>query len=275
MKSFSVTGVFSVLMLYLLDNDLRKKISFPASHILVFFASAIVVSILFYSSFFSNNAGILDSIKTFTNYFTKAGANSNHNHPWYYYFELMLYSNNDKVFFSEILILLFSFIGIYFSFFCKKENQGITLFKFLSLFSLLQLIVYSAIPYKTPWLALNFWIGFLMLAAFGITMFYLLFIRKAPRVIFTLFIALVLLHNLWQTYNINLKYPYQPENPFTYSQATFDVVVLTKRITDISDSIPEGKKVLINVVAPVSDYWPLPWYLRKFKNHSIAVLWKD
>ncbi len=260
------TGIFSALILYLLDNNIRKKISFPVSHIFIFLVSSIFVSILFYSSFFSNNGGIFDSLKTFTNYFTKAGANSDHIHPWFYYLKLLLYSNNDKIFFSEIFLFLFSLIGIYFSFFSKNENRGFTIFKFLSLFSLLQLFVYSAIPYKTPWLALNFWIGFLILAAFGITRIYFILDRKASKIIITSFVALILFHNLWQTYNTNYKYPYQPENPFTYSQATLDVVTLAQRITDIADFIPEEKNILIDVVAPGSDYWPLPWYLRKFKN---------
>ncbi len=260
------TGVFSFLILYLLDKDIRKKISLPMSHISIFFVSAIIVSILFYSSFFSNNAGILDSLKTFSNYFTKAGENSDHNHPWYYYLKLMLYTNNDKIFFSEIFLFLLSTIGIYFSFFSKNQNRSFTIFKFLSLFSLLQLFVYSVIPYKTPWLALNFWIGFLMLAAFGISQIYFFLNGKTAKIILASVVTLVLSHNLWQTYDTNYKYPYQPENPFTYSQATLDVITLAHRVTDIAEAMPKGENILIDVAAPDSDYWPLPWYLRKFKN---------
>ncbi len=38
------------------------------------------------------------------------------------------------------------------------------------------------------------------------------------------------------------------------------------RVTDIAEAMPKGENILIDVAAPDSDYWPLPWYLRKFKN---------
>lgn len=265
------TGFFSALILYMLDNDFRKKIIFSLSHISVFLISALVVAILFYSSFFSNNAGIIDSLKTFTNYFTKAGGNQEHIHPWYYYFKLLLYTNNDKIFFTEIFLFLFAGMGIYFSFFKENFEKNYSIFKFISIYALLQLFVYSAIPYKTPWLALNFWIGFLILASFGIVRAYFVFKQKEGRILFVVFVGMILFQNLWQTYDTNFKYPYQPENPFTYSQATPDVITLAKVVTDIADSTPEGKNILIDVIAPNSDYWPLPWYLRKFKN----VAWNN
>ncbi len=265
------TGILSVLILYMSDNDFRKKILFSLSHVSIFLVSAVIVATLFYSSFFSNNAGIVDSLKTFTNYFTKAGGNQEHIHPWYYYLKLLLYTDNDKIFFTEIFLFLFAGIGMYFSFFNKNSERNYSLFKFISLFSLLQLFVYSAIPYKTPWLALNFWIGFLILAAFGIVKSYFVFKQKSGKILFIIFAGMVLFQNLWQTYDTNFKYPYQPENPFTYSQATPDVITLAKIVTDIADSTSEGKNILIDVTAPNSDYWPLPWYLRKFKN----VAWNN
>ena len=164
----------------------------------------------------------------------------------------------------------FTSLGIYFSF-NRRHTENKSIFKFISLFSLLQLFVYSAIPYKTPWLALNFWIGFLILAAYGIVKSYFVFKQKGGRILFVAFVGMILFQNLWQTYDTNFKYPYQAENPFTYSQATPDVITLTKIVTDIADSTPEGKNILIDVTAPKSDYWPLPWYLRKFKN----VAWNN
>jgi hypothetical protein len=29
---------------------------------------------------------------------------------------------------------------------------------------------------------------------------------------------------------------------------------------------PEGHNTIVKVIAPDGDYWPLPWYLRRFKN---------
>ena len=38
---------------------------------------------------------------------------------------------------------------------------------FLGIYALAIAVIYSAIPYKTPWLALNFWLPLAILAGFG------------------------------------------------------------------------------------------------------------
>jgi len=265
------SGITSILILYLFDNDIRKKIIISTNHVILFISTAIFISILFYSSFFSNYDGIYDSLKTFSNYFSKASENGDHIQSWYYYIELLVYSNNEKIIFSEIFLLLFALIGIYFSLFSKQENQTIIIFRFLSFFSFIQIVIYSLIPYKTPWLALNFWVGLLLLSAFGITKTYSLFAKRISKQIYSGVVIIFLIHNLWQTYEINYKYPFQPENPFTYSQATCDVVSLTKHITDVLEAVPDKENILISVIVPENDYWPLPWYFRKFKK----VAWNN
>jgi uncharacterized protein (TIGR03663 family) len=59
-------------------------------HILIFAATACVISALFYSSFFTHPKGILDSFMAYKNYLQRAGQNSWHLHPWFYYFKLLL-----------------------------------------------------------------------------------------------------------------------------------------------------------------------------------------
>lgn len=258
------TAVGTFILMILFDRSLKEKISVSFNHSILFVVSAMIVSVVFYSSFFSNWQGVLDSIKTFTNYFSKAASNSYHIHPWYYYIKLLLFSNNSLIIFSELFLFLFSVIGIVYSFTKKTSNQ--IFFRFISIFSLSQFLVYSIIPYKTPWLALNFWIGFIILAAFGIIQTYSLIKNQQLKIIFSVFILLGISWNLWQSYVVNFKYPFQPQNPFTYSQAEFDVVELSEIVTKIADKRKAGEKILINVTSPNDDYWPLPWYLRRFEN---------
>ncbi|MEN8192284.1 MAG: flippase activity-associated protein Agl23 [Bacteroidota bacterium] len=262
---FGVT-VVSLIILYFLDTNIKQNFSYSINHLLMFIISALAVSILFYSSFFSNYEGILDSLKTFSNYFTKAAENIDHVHPWYYYIDLLIYTNNDKIFYTDLFILLFAFGGMFYSFFSNQDNKNTSFFRFISIYSLFQFIIYSAIPYKTPWLVLNFWIGFLFLSAFGIFQTYLLLNKRLIKVVYLSIVSLVLINSLWQTFKVNFEFPYQPENPFTYSQATMDVVNLSEKINSLAETTIEQKDILINVVAPNDDYWPLPWYLRKFNN---------
>jgi hypothetical protein len=41
---------------------------------------------------------------------------------------------------------------------------------------------------------------------------------------------------------------------------------LVSRVESLADASPQGRQTLIEVMAGEGDYWPLPWYLRSFKN---------
>jgi hypothetical protein len=55
-------------------------------------------------------------------------------------------------------------------------------------------------------------------------------------------------------------------NPYVYAHPTKNVIKIAERIEQISKADPAGDKITILVVCPTGDYWPLPWYLRDFKN---------
>ncbi len=259
-------STISFLMLYFFYPVVRPKLRVRKIDLLIFAVTSIFVSILFYSSFFTNPAGISDSILTFSNYFSKAGNNIDHLKPWYYYFELMLFTRNDLIIFTEIPLFIFTLIGFYFSFVGKKNSTEQYFFKFISIFSIIQALVYSLIPYKTPWLLLNFWIGFIIVASYGIYKFYSILTYKNSQIVFIILIGIILSHNLFQTYKTSFAQCFQPENPFTYSQSTLEIVEVSDKIIRVALANPNETDVMINVIAEDNDYWPLPWYLRKLKN---------
>ncbi len=260
-------GFSSLMILYFLNKEFKSRLFFYKKHLVLFAIIFVGISILFYSSFFTNPNGIFDSLKTFTNYFSKAGNNADHVQPWFYYFNFLLFTNNNLFFFTELPVFIFALFGLYFIFSIK--NQQNYLFRFISLFTIIQSIVYFIIPYKTPWLALNFWIGFLFISAFGIYSILKILLAKKIKIIFILVIILLLGHNIYQTYLTNYKFPYQLENPFTYSQPTPVVISAAKKIIEVADST--NKNIYVHVISENNDYWPLPWYLRKLKN----VAWNN
>ena len=74
---------------------------------------AVVVSVVFFSSFGANRVGPLDSIRTYVNYFRKAGAESVHLHPWYYYLRMLAFSRYGRgPIWSEGLILVLCLVGL-------------------------------------------------------------------------------------------------------------------------------------------------------------------
>ncbi|GAF95998.1 unnamed protein product, partial [marine sediment metagenome] len=73
---------------------------------------AVVVSITLFSAFFTNASGPIDSLRTYATYFDRAGGHGVHNHPWHYYFRILLYFHYPPApVWSEGLIVLLAIIG--------------------------------------------------------------------------------------------------------------------------------------------------------------------
>jgi hypothetical protein len=43
-----------------------------------------------------------------------------------------------------------------------------------------------------------------------------------------------------------------------------DTLELVEKVEALAKAHPEGHHMMIQVIAPSGDYWPLPWYLRRF-----------
>jgi predicted membrane-bound mannosyltransferase len=67
------------------------------------------------------------------------------------------------------------------------------------------------------------------------------------------------------------SYATDRRNPYVYAQTVPNALELVDWVKAIARLSPEGNQTVLKVVAPESDYWPLPWYLRQFKR----VGWYD
>ena len=67
---------------------------------------------------------------------------------------------------------------------------------------------------------------------------------------------------------LGIQFPYAADqkNPYVYAQTSPDLFRLVRKIEDLAASSLQEKQTLIKVMAPEDDFWPLPWYLRSFKN---------
>ncbi len=243
-----------------------KLINF--SHCAALIAAALAVSALFYSSFFTNTAGISDSYLAYTNYFNKAANDDWHIQPWYYYLKLLIFSKGlTGQIWSEALIVLLAVTGSLVAI-SKKGVSGVDfrLIRFFFYFTLISAIIYSAIPYKTPWNMLGFLQGMIVLAAVGTVAAINFFSRSSLRIFLALVLTAGVIHLMTQSYLSNHKYYSDPSNPYVYAHTTNDIFSIAERIHDIANVHPDGKNMYINVISPENDYWPLPWYLRSFPN---------
>ncbi len=254
-----------VLLHFLSQKSFAGKI-FGIKTILLFIIPFGLVSVLLFTSFFTNARGIFDSLKAVSNYFYKAGNFPEHIYPWHYYFSLIIFKEIDSFTFTEIFILLFSLAGIFFAIkYWNNEEPKNSFIKIILVFTILETVIYSLIPYKTPWTMMTFWTGILIMAAYGINET-ISHSKKYFRHLFIFIAAVGVVHQELQAYQISFKYQYHPQNPFVYSQATPDVEIIGNRIREITSAAAEKDKTFICVIAGKDDYWPLPWYLRSFKN---------
>jgi uncharacterized protein (TIGR03663 family) len=244
------------------SRDGRQKFAVSGRNIWTAMLCWLVVSVLFFSSFFTHWQGVLDSVLTYETYFTRAGENVRHGHPWYYFLQILTFTKGDHgPVWTEAGIVVFGFFGIWNAIKEKASplEAGGELRLFLGLYALLMLCVSSAIPYKTPWLVLGALQPLILMAGFGVVAF----LKWLPGRLFALGVIVVTLmvgYLGWEAYLANFTYYDDPVNPYVYSHPTGDVKVVGDAVTEIVRTAPTGAAV--QVVFPGDDYWPLPWYLR-------------
>jgi len=237
-------------------------------HILAAGAVAVAVSALFYSSFFTNPHGIIDSVTTYKTYFIRAAQNRLHIHPWYYYFEVLYETGfNPAMFLNESVIVILAIIG----FIAALTKKGVkdtnrNLLRFIAFYTIITTVIYCAIPYKTPWSMLCFFHGIILLAAVGIVVIVRLWTSSYYRIIMVTIFAAVAVTVTCQSILTTYKYYDSPANPYVYAHPTTDVFTIVQKVEEIAAAHPDGRNMYIQVICPDDDYWPLPWYLRSFTN---------
>jgi len=95
-------------------------------------------------------------------------------------------------------------------------------------------------------------------------------VRLAPKVVPRLIVICLLvgasLHLAWQSYQGNYRFYADSRNPYVYAHPTEDVIAVGRRIEELAEVDAAGHDMLIQVICPEDDYWPLPWYLRRFSR---------
>jgi uncharacterized protein (TIGR03663 family) len=219
------------------------------------------VWVLFFSSFFSHWEGVWDSLLAYDSYFTRAGENDRHGHPWFYFLKMLTYSRGDHgPLWTEAGIVFFGVAGLWGALREKPGNApgGRDLRVFLGLCGVLMLIVSSAIPYKTPWLVLGALQPLIISAGCGLSAMIERLQARRWRVAGLVFTGLIVSHLGWQAWMANFRYFDDPVNPYVYSHPGEDV----RQIAAATIRAVQRRGSSLQVVCGGDDYWPLPWYFR-------------
>ncbi|MBR4614894.1 MAG: hypothetical protein IKO55_04755, partial [Kiritimatiellae bacterium] len=135
-------------------------------------------------------------------------------------------------------------------------------FLFTTTYALLSLAFYSAIPYKTPWCALTFLHGWILLAGVGVAVCFQTRVSAMAGLVLAL--AVGYWHGM-QSVRAAFRYPADPRNPYVYAHTGGDCLRLVKEIERCAAKTNGFDTPIAFGVQP-SDTWPLPWYLRKYRN---------
>jgi uncharacterized protein (TIGR03663 family) len=244
----------------------KKQVKVP--HLIAALATAVIVSVLFYSSFFSNPKGIADSVLAYTTYFQRAYQSQLHIHPWYYYLDILTWMEGfEKVTWNEDIIVVLAGLGLIIAMARRHAPPfNSSLLRFIGLYTLIMTIIYSAIPYKTPWSMLGFLHGMILLSGVAVAVLIKMSIDWWQKLLLGLILVLCFIMQPAQAYLGSYHYYAAPSNPYVYAHPVTDVFEITKRIEEIAQVHPDGHSMYIQVICPKDDYWPLPWYLRGFAN---------
>lgn len=239
-------------------------------HLVTALLAAVVVSGLFYSSFFSNWKGIADSLQTYRFYFERATSSSIHFHPWSYYLRLLLFTHSEGgPVWSEGLILGLAIPG-FAAAWTRTGIPGVNqrLLRILSCYTLFMIVIYSAIPHKTPWCLLGFLHGLILLAGAGAAFMVSVLKKAAVRIPSCVLLCIAAAHLGWQAWAGSFRYEADPRNPYVYAHTGTDVFLIARRVEELSRAHPLGLAMPIQVISR-ENLWPLPWYLRGFS----AIQW--
>jgi uncharacterized protein (TIGR03663 family) len=243
-----------------------------AFHIALFLIAGAGTAVLFYTSFFQNPQGLADSVRAIAASFSRAGHPGFHAHPWYYYLQTLAYAKtagNPVVaggpVWSEAFLLFLATAGGIAAFGHDTGKDGSPRFvRIVLFFTIITAAVYSLIPYKTPWNILPFYFGLVLLAGNGVG---LLLRISGSRLVKILILAVLVpgFANLAvQAYRADFTAHSDPANPYVYAPTSPDFLKLVATVEKIAAVSPEKKDLLIKVIAPPDETWPLPWYLRGY-----------
>jgi uncharacterized protein (TIGR03663 family) len=229
---------------------------------------ALAVAVLLFTSFFTNASGPLDSLRTYGPWFRRAEGQTAHVHSWHYYLSLLAWFHRPKgPVFSEAMILICAIVGIFGSILRPQQNSGNDRFlRFLAFYVLLLTAIYALIPYKTPWCLLGFYHGIILLAGVGLAFLWEWSRNWRARAVWITFFTIGSLHLLGQSYLAAYRYEADPKNPYVYAHTLPHIKRLITTVEKVAQVHPQRNGMLIKVMTPGSDYWPLPWYLRQFTN---------
>ena len=213
---------------------------------------SLLALVALFTGFFERSQGIGDFFKAFT-FWSKTGltTESGHQKPATYWIEL--FGHYEWPLLVGLVVVAIAFI-------CLSDERRKQ--RLLLLFGFGHVLAYTLVPYKTPWLILNFW----ALAFWGLP----ILSRRSARSAYGFFLIVILTFSYYRANQLNFLNFTDPSEPYVYVQTTKDysdvLGVLRRRV----DRAPEARND--SIIVMVQDPWPLPYDLSLYPKMRYAKL---
>uniref|UniRef100_A0A7C3YL64 TIGR03663 family protein n=1 Tax=Geoglobus ahangari TaxID=113653 RepID=A0A7C3YL64_9EURY len=166
---------------------------------------------------------------------------------WYYFPLLLLY---------DLPVFM---LGIY-TIAKWTHKRDLDNFKaFLIYWLLVNLLFYSYVQEKVPWLVVHIELPLYLIAGYGLSE-----IKKFRNLI----LAVSFVFLLYSSINLNIINPTNPAEPALYLPTSMDVKEFRKELKEMNVS-------RVCVIMSAGDYWPLPCYLEDFKTYYFTRIKND
>nr|HPJ72278.1 PA14 domain-containing protein [bacterium] len=223
------------------------------------FAAAVAVALFlflvasYYSSLFTNLKGTTSDLINSLLIWRKTGTKgAGHEKPWPYFLQLLWR--------FELPILAFGLGGAVYAF--VRRNVFMI---FTALWAVLLLLIYSSVPYKTPWLALNFILPLAVLAGGFFENVYRGCAGKRGALT-GIAAGFFVVNGAWlagKSWKVNFVEYDDDRNMIVYSQTRRDVYDLLESLNAYAAG-QQGLNTQINIIT--DEYWPLNWYLHNYEH---------
>jgi uncharacterized protein (TIGR03663 family) len=216
-------------------------------------AAAIV---FFYSGTFLNWSGVKGLYQTFPAWAQTGQAGHGHEKSWYYWLGLM-WCYEWPVLLAGLPLCLLLPLCLFCQVFCQAfKNLSL---RYLAIYGVGVLALYSYVPYKTPWCIINIVWPFLF--TFGAAA--LLVSAKHRGAIYVL-LAVPVCCSLGASISLNYFRCTTDTEPYVYVQTYNDIFKLTKPLLQLAKRDPANYHLTGHLIR--SSTYPLPWILGDFTH---------
>ncbi len=208
----------------------------------------LLVALAFYTDGFRHGRGAIDAIRTYFVYHTVEG----HDKSPAWYLQLLGFPEKLGGLWwwtggPLLLALIATFV---------QPSPSKT---FLALSAFFHFLIYSLFTYKTPWLMALPLAHVLLLGGMTVPLL------RSPRprqLAAAMALTLMVAWQLLQAHRAAFQFPSESRNRLAYVPTSPDISTLEAWLEKLDASQPDLPLQPIAVIG--SDYWPLPWYLRRY-----------